>query len=114
MGDKDTKDTYEADDSILNPSGKGEHTEVTETEDDGTENTYEADDSLTQAAKASSPRSQRLAMTATMALVTTVIAVVTVTVIATAMVTNSENRTRKHDVDDTRLENQGLAMEDLQ
>jgi hypothetical protein len=46
MSDKDTKDTYEVDDSILNPSGKGEHTEVTETEDDGTENTYEADDSI--------------------------------------------------------------------
>ena len=28
MGDNDTKDTYEADDSILNPSGKGEHTEA--------------------------------------------------------------------------------------
>lgn len=45
MGDNDTKDTYEADDSILNPTGKGEHTEVTETEEDGTENTYEADGS---------------------------------------------------------------------
>ena len=66
MGDKDTKDTYEADDSILNPSGKGEHTEVTETEDDGTENTYEADDSIliTQVAKASIAKSQRLVTTA--------------------------------------------------
>ncbi len=30
-----TKDTYEADDSIFNPSGKGEHTEVTESRDGG-------------------------------------------------------------------------------
>jgi hypothetical protein len=49
---------YEADDSILNPGGKGEHTEVTdandegehtevtETRDDGTKDTYEADDSI--------------------------------------------------------------------
>lgn len=65
MGDNDTKDTYEADDSILNPSGKGEHTEVTETEEEGTEKTYEADDSIfNPAAKASSPRSQRLVTTA--------------------------------------------------
>ena len=37
MTDKETKDTYEADDSLLNPSGEGEHTEVKVTEDDGTE-----------------------------------------------------------------------------
>ena len=29
------EDNYEADDSILNTSGKGEHTEVTESRDDG-------------------------------------------------------------------------------
>lgn len=46
LGDKDTRDTYEADDSILNPGGKGEHTEVTETDDEGGENTYDADDSI--------------------------------------------------------------------
>ena len=42
-----TKDTYEADDSILNPSGKGDHIAVTETDEEtGREDTYEADDSI--------------------------------------------------------------------
>jgi hypothetical protein len=46
MSDQDTKDTYDADDSILNPSDKGEHTEVTETDAEGNEDTYDADDSI--------------------------------------------------------------------
>ncbi|HMI55141.1 MAG TPA: hypothetical protein VK494_03040 [Gemmatimonadaceae bacterium] len=45
--DDGTKDTDEADDSILNPSGKGEHIAVTETDEEtGREDTYEADDSI--------------------------------------------------------------------
>ncbi len=36
MGGPDTIDTYEADDSILNPSGKVEHMEVTEPREVGT------------------------------------------------------------------------------
>jgi hypothetical protein len=61
MGDNDTKDTYEADDSILNPSGKGEHTEVTETREDGTKDTTKPTIVFsTRVVKASIPRLPRL------------------------------------------------------
>lgn len=54
MSDKDTKDTYEADDSIMNPSGKGEHGMPMK----------RMTAFLTQAAKVSTPRSQKLMTTA--------------------------------------------------